>query len=41
LTTYKETEKIDRGVRVCILGGLMIQVAQLTEGSTAGFSGDD
>jgi len=29
--------KIDRGDNACILGGPCIQVAHLTEGSTAGF----
>jgi len=34
-------KKIDGGDNVCILGGPKIQVAQQTEGSTAGFPGDD
>jgi len=41
LTTYTGIGEIDGGDSVCILSGPRIQVAQPTEGSTAGFPGDD
>ena len=41
MKTYTGIGKIDGGDSVCILGGPRIRVTQPTEGSTAGFPGDD